>query len=353
MKLLIIGGTIFLGRHLVEAAHERAHEVTLFNRGLHEPDLFPEVEKLRGDRLHDLSSLHGRHWDAVIDTCGYIPKVVRASAALLADAVEHYTFISSLSVYPDWNVPGTNENSPVKTLADEEVQRAENIKGANPVVAVNYGEMYGGLKALCEREVENALPGRALVIRPGLIVGPHDYSDRFTYWVHRVAEGGEVLAPGRADRRVQFVDARDLARWNIALIEEHRTGVFNATGPDYALTMQRLLEECKTVSRSDARFTWLSEDFLLAQGAEPWSEVPLWIPEADDILRCDKAISAGLTFRPIADTIRDTLDWDATRPRNLERRAGLRPERETQLLRAWHNRNTDAAAAQLEDFAQK
>ena len=198
MKILIIGGTVFLGRHLVEAALSRGHEVTLFNRGRRNPDLFPEIEKIFGDRNSDLNALAGRRWDAVIDTCGYLPGAVRAAAELLSGSVEQYTFISSISVYEDRTRPGTNEDSPLCKLTDEQVREAEAVELADPIIAVNYGEMYGGLKALCERAAEEAMPDRTLVIRPGLIVGPHDYSDRFAYWVNRLARGGEVL--GRASR---------------------------------------------------------------------------------------------------------------------------------------------------------
>ncbi|HZO86929.1 MAG TPA: NAD-dependent epimerase/dehydratase family protein [Chthonomonadaceae bacterium] len=324
MNLLILGGTVFVGRHLVEAALARGHTVTLFNRSQHNPELFPEVEKLRGDRDGDLGALQGRHWDAVLDTCGYVPRIVRASAELLADAVPHYTFISSISVYKDLSIPGMDENAPVGTLEDETTEEIT-------------AETYGPLKVLCEQAAEEAMPGRVLTIRPGLIVGPHDPTDRFTYWPHRVAQGGEVLAPGRPEQTVQFIDARDLAEWNIRLIEAGQTGVYNATGPDYPLTMGRLLDECKAVGGSDARFTWASQEFLQQEGVQPWTELPLWVPEEPDMagfnaVNCDKAIAAGLTFRPLSDTIRDTLAWDATRPADREWRAGLKPERERELL---------------------
>ena len=332
MNLLILGGTVFLGRHLVEAALARGHAVTLFNRGQHNPDLFPEVERLRGDRDGDLQALEGRRWDAVVDTCGYVPRVVRASAEMLAPNVDHYTFISSISVYADTSKPGIDEQAPVGTLDD-------------PTTEEVTGESYGPLKALCEQAAEATMPGRVLNIRPGLIVGPHDPTDRFTYWVRRVAEGGEVLAPGDPDAPVQVIDARDLAGWTIRMIEQRQTGVFNATGPAERLRMADLLTTCKQVSRSDATFVWLDDAFLLEAGAGPWIEVPLWIPatdgQNDGLLDIDiaKARAAGLTFRDIADTVRDTLAWDRTRPADTERRAGLAPERERALLQAWHERN--------------
>jgi 2'-hydroxyisoflavone reductase len=337
MKLLILGGTLFLGRYLVEAALARNHEVTLFNRGQHSPELFPNVEKLRGDRDGGLDALRGRRWDAVVDTSGYVPRLVRASAELLADAVEHYTFISSISVYPHFRSVGLDESAPVGTLED-------------PATEEITGESYGPLKALCEQAVEQALPGRALIVRPGLIVGPHDYSDRFTYCVRRVAQGGKVLAPAHPDWHTQIIDVRDLAEWTLSMAERQQAGVYNATGPEYDLTFGRLLEICRAVTGGDARFTWVSEAFLLEQQVAPWSELPLWIPLSDpDMLgfsdvSCAKAIAAGLIFRDLAATVRDTLAWDATRAataeppaRALQPRAGLAPEREQELLRAWHS----------------
>lgn len=327
MKLLIIGGTVFLGRHLVEAALARGHEVTLFNRGQHNADLFPQVEKLQGNRDGNLDVLKGRRWDAVIDTCGYVPRIVSQSARLLSESVDHYTFISSISVYADTSVGNFDETAPVGTLEDETV---EEIGGGN----------YGPLKALCERAVETALPGRSLIVRPGLIVGPHDSSDRFTYWPSRFARGGKVLAPGRPARQVQLIDARDLAEWNIRMVEAKQTGTFNATGPDRILTMGEVLETCQTVCNNDAQITWVAESFLLEQQVGPWMELPLWIPETTpgSMLQAniDRAVAAGLTFRPLADTVAATLEWDRTRPEG-ERRAGMKPDREAELLRAWHS----------------
>jgi 2'-hydroxyisoflavone reductase len=337
MKILILGGTVFLGRHLIEAASARGHEVTMFNRGRHNPDLYPEIEKLQGDRSRDLGVLDGRRWDAVIDTCGYVPGVVRRSAEFLADAVEHYTFISSCSVYENFDLSGTDENAPVRTITSEQLNEAEKIETGERATALTYGEMYGALKALCELAAEKAMPGRILNVRAGLIVGPHDYSDRFTYWVHRVAQGGEVLAPGRPGRRVRAVDARDLAEWILRMAEKRQAGIYNATGAEDGLTMERLLEECRTVSGSDARFIWAGEKFLLEQGVGAWGEMPLWIPEEYNgifLVNNDRAIAAGLTFRPLSETIKDTLAWDATRSSNAERRAGLKPERERKLVKS-------------------
>lgn len=326
MKLLLLGGTVFLGRHIVEAALARGHEVTLFNRGQHNPDLFPEVEKLRGDRNGDLSALQGRQWDAAIDTSGFVPRIVRASAEALMNAVKHYAFISSISVYADFTKPGIDESSPVAKLADESVEEVT-------------GETYGGLKALCEQAAAEILPSKVLIVRPGLIVGPDDQSDRFTYWPYRVAQGGEVLAPGRPDHQEQFIDVRDLAQWIVRMVEAGKTGVYNATGPEYVLSTQQLLEVCKAATGSDAQFTWVDEAFL----APMLEEVNLqpWVPDAYVGMRavnCNKACADGLTFRPLAETVRDTLVWKAASPTADTLRSGLKPEQEQQLLQAWHKR---------------
>jgi len=330
MRILIFGGTVFLGRALVEAALARGHTLTLFNRGKSNPDLFADVEQLHGDRATDLNLLRGRRWDAGIDTCGYVPRIVRLSAERLAPATGHYTFISSLSVYADTSQPGVDESAPVGTVQDETVEQVT-------------GETYGPLKALCERAVEQSMPGRALVIRPGLIVGPHDPTDRFTYWPHRAAQGGEVLAPGRPARPVQFIDVRDLAEWTLSMVEANQTGIYNADGPAQPLPMEVLLNTCRAVSGSDAHFTWVSEDFLTEQKVEGWSQMPLWVPESDPsnagFFAFDnrKAMAAGLDFRPLAETVRATLEWDSMRPNDHAWRAGLTREREAELLAAWRS----------------
>lgn len=328
MRLLILGGTVFVGRHLVEAALARGHTITLFNRGQHNPDLFPTVEKIRGDRNGGLDMLADRQWDAVIDTCGYVPRVVQASATQLAAQVAHYTFISTISVYPDYSRAGLDEREAVGTLAD-------------PTVEEVTGETYGPLKALCEQAAEAAMPGRVLTIRPGLIVGPHDPTDRFTYWPVRVAKGGTVLAPGNPAQQVQFIDVRDLAEWIVHLVEGQVTGVYNATGPAHPLTMQTVLSECTAVAKQAATFTWVSEPFLLEQNVSAFVEMPLWVPAAMaglEQVNCQKAIETGLIFRPLATTIRDTLAWQATRDAAHPWRAGITAEREIQLLEAWQQR---------------
>jgi 2'-hydroxyisoflavone reductase len=320
MHLLIPGGTTFLGRHIVEAARSRGHEVTLFNRGRHAPELFPDVEKIRGDRDADLSALNGRRFDAVMDTSGYRPAQMLAMVEALRDSIEHYTFISSISVYRRFS-PGRR--------FDENAKVADGAEG------------YGPLKARSEEAITSALPGRVACVRPGLIVGQHDPTDRFTYWPRRVAQGGRVLAPGRPERPVQFIDVRDLAEWCVRLAEKAVTGVFNATGPD-PVTMSGLLESCRAVARTDATFEWIGDADLLAAHVQPWSELPLWIPESDPdfggMLLADnhRAVAAGLTFRPVAETIAATLEWDReagspTGPSAI-RVTPMTRERETELL---------------------
>ena len=327
MHLLIMGGTVFLGRTIVEAALARGHTVTLFNRGQHNPELFPGIEKLRGDRRESLALLRDRRWDAVIDPSGYVPRVVRASAELLADAVEHYTFISSVSVYADEATPNQDEGARVATIADETVETIDE-------------RTYGALKALCEQAAERAMPGRVLSVRAGLIVGPYDPTDRFTYWPHRIAQGGEVLAPDSPACRTQFIDVRDLAEWILRMAEARQSGAYNATGPAEPVALGELFDTCKAESGSDATFTWVPEDFLLAQGVQPWMEMPVWVPEKEaGIMHVSiaKALAAGLTFRPPVETVRATLDWDAARPPH-DWRAGLKPEREREVLQALHSR---------------
>lgn len=329
MKLLILGGTKFLGRHLTEAALKAGHEVTLFNRGKTNAGLFSEVEHLQGDRdtAEGLAVLAGRHWDAVVDTCGYIPRHVSSAAAALADSVEHYTFISSISVYTEDIPAHANESAPVRTLADETVEEIT-------------GETYGGLKVLCEQAAEKVLPGRVLQVRSGLIVGPHDPTDRFTYWPVRVSQGGEVLTPGTKNARMQIIDARDQAEWILHMAQGRKTGIYNLTGPAHTLTLSEVVETSKQVSGSDATFTWVSEEFLAEKEVAPWVDLPCWIPDAGNNMQkmdISSALQSGLVCRPLADTIRDTLAWHATRPVE-PLKAGINRERETELLKAWTER---------------
>jgi 2'-hydroxyisoflavone reductase len=327
MRILIIGGTRFLGRHLVEAALERSHDVTLFNRGKSNPALFPQLETILGDRESDVNKLEGRIWDAVIDVAGYVPRIVRLSAEVLKENVARYVFISSISVYENFSKVGINEADAVGKLQNETVEEIT-------------GETYGPLKALCEQVVQDTFGAeRTLIVRPGLIVGPHDPTDRFTYWPVRVARGGEVLAPQKPEAPIQVIDVRDLANFIIKLIQDNASGVYNATGPDYELTIGKLLDVSKQISGSDANFQWASVESLSQNKVEPWSDMPTWVPDDEEgagfsRIEISKAIEAGLRFRPLEETVRDTLEWAQTRPANHEWRAGLTAEREAQVLAA-------------------
>jgi 2'-hydroxyisoflavone reductase len=321
LKLLLLGGTKFLGRATVEAALGRGHEVTLFTRGETNPDLFPEAEKLRGDRSADLSLLSSRTWDAVVDTSGYFPAVVRASAEALRDSVGRYLFVSSISAYADFSA-GPSEDS----------ERAELADGHPTDEMLPEYENYGALKALCEDAVTDVYGDRAIVVRPGLIAGPHDPTGRFTYWAHRIARGGEFVVPAPADGRFQLIDARDLGSWLVALCEQGASGAYNAVHPGH--TWSELVESGLRVTGSDARPVWIDTDWLAEQGVGEWMELPMWLrdPEWVGMHRADasRAVGAGLTFRKLDDTVRGTLEHAETTDE-----AGLPPERERELLEAW------------------
>ena len=331
MKLLVLGGTLFLGRHVVETALERGHEVTLFNRGHTNPGLFPQAEHLRGDRDGDLSALAGHEWDAVVDPSGYLPRVVRASGELLRGAAAHYTFVSSVSVYRDFARAGIAEDYPVAELPEqsEDVER-----------------FYGALKALCEHVVRENFAERALVVRAGVIVGPHDWSNRFGWWVRRVAAGGRVLVPAAPEWPVQIVHARDLADWIVGMAERREGGTFNAVSEPRP--MMSMLVEMRTVAGSDAEFVAVDERFLLDAGIEPWDGLPLWLaassnPDFAGMMTVDtsRAAAAGLRERPLADTIRQVLASEAE-PGSKDYGArgaasGLDAGRERELLDAWAN----------------
>jgi 2'-hydroxyisoflavone reductase len=322
VKLLLLGGPRFLGRAIADAALARGHDLTFFNRGRTNPELYPETEKLVGDRDGDLEALRGGTWDAVIDTSGYVPQVVRASAELVAGSAT-YCFVSSISVYADFSVPA-NEESAVAGLGDQPAD----------ALAPDFSN-YGALKALCEDAVRDVFGERALVVRPGLIVGPHDPTGRFTYWPHRLARGGEVLAPAPPEDPTQFVDVRDLGEWIVELCERRTCGTFNATNEGVA--WGELLETCRSVARAEAEVTWVPDEFLVEQEVGEWMELPLWIADpaaaAADRVDVSRALAAGLRFRPLEDTVRGTLEL--AEPTEA---AGLTPSREGALLAAWHGR---------------
>ncbi|MCC6801569.1 MAG: SDR family oxidoreductase [Anaerolineae bacterium] len=325
MKILVIGGTRFVGRHFVDAALARGHQVTLFNRGQSNADLYPNVENLRGDRDGDLSALEGGRWDAVVDTCGYLPRIVRQSAELLADKVSRYLFISTISVYEDVPEPGADEDAPLQTLAD-------------PTVEQITGETYGGLKVLCEQVVEKIYGERSLIVRPGMIVGPYDPTDRYPYWLLRAARDGEILVPGAPDRPVQMIDARDMGVWMVHLLEQDAGGIFNATGPERPLTWAAWMESCRAAAGTTPTYTWVSDEFLQVHETNG-AELPFWVPAPHENIFAvsnQRAVNAGLTFCSALDTARDTLAWKGA---GSELKVGMKPEREAELLAAWHQEN--------------
>ena len=331
MKLLILGGTKFLGRHLVDAALGRSHQVTLFNRGQTNPHLFPGVEKLSGDRDGNLDALKQRRWDAVADTCGFVSAQVRAAAKVLAGSTGHYTFISSISVYRDFRRAGQDESAPLAKLP------------AGAVELIGDGASYGARKVLCEQAAETVMPGQVLSVRPGILVGPHDDTGRFTHWVRRVAAGGEVLAPGKPETPVQLIDVRDVASCVIGMIEQQSVGAYNVTGPDEALTFSRMLAACNEVGGNTAKIAWVHDSFLLQNGVAPFSNLPFWIPANAETyagffaVDCTKARQSGLKCRSLIETARDTLLWEreAVRIGSPSKRVGLSAQREGELLSSW------------------
>jgi 2'-hydroxyisoflavone reductase len=325
MRVLIIGGTHFVGRAFVESARARGHDLTLFHRGKTGADLFPELEHIQGDRDGDLAKLDGE-WDVLVDTCGYIPRQVRASAEHLAKRVHRYLFVSTVSVYSDFSQRGLRENAPLGILEDESV---EDITG----------ETYGPLKVLCEKEVEDVFHGRSMIVRPGLIVGPHDPTDRFSYWPGRALRGAEALAPGRPERLVQFIDVADLADFMLTLIERGVAGAYNCVRDP--LPMGDLLDACRSSAANDIQWTWIPDAFLESQGIEPWTGLPMWIPdlhpEMGGIFHVDnsRAKKAGLSTSSLPETVTRTIDWLRSRPADHEWKAGPDAAREAKLLAAW------------------
>jgi 2'-hydroxyisoflavone reductase len=322
MRILVLGGTVFLGRHITEAALARGDSVTLFTRGQHGHGLFPEAERRVGDRAGDLSALERGDWDAVIDTSGYEAVHVGRLASMLADRVGHYVFVSSCNAYPAWPAEPVDEDSPVWESDDDD---------------------YGPHKAASERAVEAALPGRSATVRAGLICGPHDNVFRLPWWVRRIAAGGRVPAPGDPAQPVQLVDARDLAAWMLDLAERRVAGAFNGTSPPGRQTMGEVLGAAVAATGSDADLVWISDDRLEALAVEPWMELPLWIPAAEFpgtwAVGTERAQAAGLRCRPIAETVADVWDWlraggesELDAWRSEHRPPPMPPDRERELL---------------------
>jgi len=324
LKVLILGGTTFLGPHLTNELLSHGHKVTHFNRGNEHGLSFPEVEQLKGNRYGDLKALKGRKWDAVIDTSGYLPRVVEASSKILAKATNHYTFISTVSVYNDFNQPTIDEDSPLARLNhnnnDEEIT----------------DKTYGPFKVGCEKVIKAYFPDNSLIVRPGLIVGPYDPTDRFTYWVRRIAEGGKVLIPNTPEQKLQIIDVRDLAKWIVKMVEEQAVGTYNATGPKEELTLEKFINECSQFARKKVDLVWVEEQFLIDRHVNNWSKLPFWLPSNSNMIGlfnidCRKAQDSGLSYRPLSETISDTLNWDDQRM-DRTMRVGLSHEEEGNLL---------------------
>ncbi len=338
LRILILGGTGFTGPYQVRYALRRGHKVTTFNRGKTHPGELPsEVDQLIGDRNGKLDALKGRKWDVAIDNPTTLPAWVRDAAEILKGNVDRYVFISTISVYADTS-KGVDETAPLAKYdgPDPYKETLEAMK------ASGY-KTYGPLKALSEKEAEKWFPGKTLIIRPGLIVGPGDETDRFTYWPVRIDRGGEVLAPGTPSDPVQFIDARDLAEWTIRMAENRETGIYNATGPGKPLGIGEMLDQIKGALKSDAKFTWVPAEFLKEQKVEAWSDMPVWAGDELGLARTNinRALGKGLTFRPVTETARDTLAWFKSQPQDRQSKikAGITPEREAEVLAAWHKQN--------------
>ena len=342
LKILVLGGTGLIGPPMVSYAIARGHEVTLFNRGKTNTELFPELEKLKGDRNDDISAIQaqveaGRRWDAVVDNTASIPRWVTESAGLLAKAADYYLYTSSISAYADFSTPNADETAPVGQISPEDEAKVLTTKDIT-------GENYGPLKARCEEEARKAFTDQhTCVVRPGLIVGPGDYSDRFTYWPVRIYRGGEVMAPGNPTDPVQFIDARDLGEWYIRLIEAGTTGTFNGVGPRSPMDIAGMLYGIRATVDNDISFTWVDAEFLEKHEVQPWLHMTVWVPAGEEYAgfstsNIDRAIEAGLSFRPLADTTVATMEyWNSLPEERREKpKAGCPAELEEKVLKAWH-----------------
>ena len=339
LNILILGGTGFTGPHQVRYALARGHKITLFNRGRRPQDWPAEVEELTGDRsTGDVAALKGRQWDVCIDNPTSVPFWVRDVGEVLAGNVKHYIFISTISVYADNSKAGQDESGALAVYEGEDI-----LKETRDTLMANMA-LYGPMKAGCEAQAAKYFKDQLTIIRPGLIVGPGDETDRFSYWPVRIEKGGEVLAPPQEDP-VQFIDARDLAEWTIRMAEARAFGTYNATGPDYEMSIAAMLYGIRAVTTQGAKFTFVSGDFLEAQKVAPWGDLPVWVPgqgESEGFARISiaRALAAGLSFRPLATTAADTLAWFHAQPaeRQAALKSGLKPEREAEVLAAWKAR---------------
>jgi 2'-hydroxyisoflavone reductase len=334
MKILILGGSVFLGRALVAAALKNRHEITLFNRGKSNPGIFPDVEFIKGNRDGDLSVIREGNWDAVIDTCGYLPRVVHDSASILQENTATYVFISSLSVYDPIADQPVNENARLGTIENTATEEIN-------------GQTYGPLKALCESSVVAKFPRNHLLIRPGLIVGPYDPTDRFSYWPLRFLAGGRMIAPRDPDLRIQFIDVRDLAEWIVNLIERGTQGIFNATGPKLSYSLGQLLKSCASLYGNRSQIEWLPETFLIEKEVAQFTDLPLWISKDEAIGKlfyaadCTKARQCGLVTRDPKETISDLVDWFREESGQRKLRTGITLKRECEILEQWDKLNSN------------
>lgn len=339
LRILILGGTGFTGPFQVNYALARGHSITLFNRGKRPSPEWPgTVEQLFGDReTGDLKALEGREWDVCIDNPTSVPHWVRDAGKVLQGKVGQYVFISTISVYADNSTPNMDETAALAQYTGKDV-----MAETRATLIADVANLYGPLKAACEAEAEKQFPGKTTVIRPGFIVGPRDDSDRFTYWPLRVAEGGDVLVPGDGSDPVQFIDARDLAEWTIRMVENGTTGIFNATGPDYRLSTDAFLHGVRAVTGGRANFVHVPTTFLREQNVSFGGDLPIWLPAEGESegfaqVNIQRSIDTGMSFRPLADTVRDLLAWWNALPaeRRAQPRAGMTRAREAELLAAW------------------
>ena len=342
LKILVLGGTGFLGPHTVQYALDRGHEVTLFNRGTSKENLFPQVEKLIGNRDPEvdagLSALQGRRWDCVIDTSSYVPRIAGASAELLVNQCDQYLMVSTISVYADYSQSGMKESAAVGTLDDPTVETVD-------------GATYGPLKAYSEAAVIKHFGNRATIVRPGLIVGPRDRTDRYSYWPVRASRGGDILCPGDGTDKVQYIDVRDLAKFMVRCLENKTMGYYNAISDSNTETVKDMIDSCLAVTEVDTNLVWADTDFLTEQGVRPWVDMPVWVPNVGEMsgmtqIDVSAAISAGMTIRDRQTTALDTLNWFKSLPEERQKttRAGIQPEREQQVLAAWAKRQSSEPA---------
>lgn len=339
LKILFLGGTGFLGPYTVNAAIAQGHEVTLFNRGKTNPEMFSSLEKIKGDRnTDDIKKLANRKWDVVIDTSAYYPRSMNMAMEVLKDNIGQYLFVSTISVYSDWSKPGMDESTPVGTLDDPTVEEVNR-------------QTYGPLKALCEQAAEKHMPGKVCTIRPGLIVGPRDKTDRFTYWPVRIKKGGDVLAPGDGSDFIQYIDVRDLAEWMVHCVENNINGIFNAQTNGSDIIMKQLLDTCVKIINPSANLVWVDRAFLEEQQVAPWQEMPVWLPAEGDyagsgMMSSVKAYANGLKERPIEVVVKDCHDWFTTLPaeRQADLKWGIKPEKEANVLNAWKAAQTSQAS---------